>query len=233
VDRQGLLAQGMSGDSDGLEDYQLSYRRSRSEVKDWKRDADRGGIGLAETVHRVQPTMLIGTSNVPEAFTEAIVRDMASHVERPIIFPLSMPASHAEAVPADLIHWTDGRALIATGSAFAPVTHRGVTYVIGKVNNAKLYPGLCLGAIVSRATRISDGMLAAAANAVSSLVAVGQPGASLLPHIDDLRSVSVTVATAVAEAALAEGLAGTQLGDIAEEVRSSMWQPEYSPIEAV
>src|SRR5207245_8939994 len=121
------------------------------------------------------------------------------------------PRTCSGATPANLIAWSDGRGLIATGSLFAPVTYRGVTYVIGQVNNAMLYPGLCLGAIVSRARRISAGMFAAAANAVSSLVAVRQSGASLLPHIDDLRSVSLTVAVAVAEAAAAEGLAGVEL----------------------
>ena len=157
---------------------------------------------------------------------------MAAHTERPIIFALSTPPAQAEANPADLIAWTDGRALIATGSPFAPVTYKGVTYVIGQVNNAMLYPGLGLGAIVSRASRISDGMFAAAANAVSSLVTVRQPGASLLPHIDDLRSVSVTVAVAVAEAAVAEGLAGVKFDDIVQQVQDAMWQPEYRRIQA-
>ena len=163
--------------------------------------ANGNGVGLAEVVRRVKPTMLIGASTVGGSFTEAIVRDMAAHTERPIIFALCHPAARAAANPADLLAWTDGRALIATGSSFAPVTHKGVTYVIGQVNNAMLYPGLALGTIVSRASRISEGMFAAAASAVSSLVTVRQPGASLLPHIDDLRSVSATVAVAVAEAA--------------------------------
>lgn len=122
--------------------------------------------------------------------------------------------------------------MIATGSAFGPVTHKGVTYSIAQVNHAMLYPGLCLGAIVSRARRMSDGMFAAAASAVSSLVAVRQPGASLLPHTDDLRAVSVTVAVAVAEAAKAEGLARVKLGDIVRQVREAMWQPEYRRIQA-
>ena len=134
----------------------------------------------------MKPTMLIGASTVGGSFTEAIVRDMAAHTERPIIFALCHPSARAAANPADLLAWTDGRALIATGSAFAPVTYKGVTYVIGQVNNAMLYPGLCLGTIVSRASRISEGMFAAAASAVSSLVTVRQPGASLLPHVDDL-----------------------------------------------
>jgi malate dehydrogenase (oxaloacetate-decarboxylating) len=176
--------------------------------------------------------MLIGASNVGGGFTEAIVREMAAHTERPIIFTLCQPKARAEANPADLIAWTDGRALIATGSAFAPVTYKGVTYVIGQLNNAMLYPGLALGAIVSRARKISDGMFAAAACAVSSLVAVRLPGASLLPHVDDLRSVAATVAVAVAEAAVAESLAGVEFEDIVQQVQDAMWQPEYRHIQA-
>jgi malate dehydrogenase (oxaloacetate-decarboxylating) len=181
----------------------------------------------------VRPTMLIGVSTAAGAFTEAVVREMGKYCDRPIIFPLSNPAPMAEATPADLIAWTDGRALIATGSPFPPVTYKGVTYVIGQVNNAMLYPGLCLGAIVSRARRISDSMLAAAANAVSSLVAVRLPGASLLPHVDDLRNVSLTVAVAVAEAAVEEGLAGVKFNDIVQQVGDAMWEPEYRQIQAV
>jgi malate dehydrogenase (oxaloacetate-decarboxylating) len=157
---------------------------------------------------------------------------MATHTDRPIIFALSNPPARAEANPADLIAWTEGRALIATGSPFAPVTYKGVTYVVARVSNTMLYPGLALGAIVSRASRISDGMIAAAASAVSSLVTVRQPGASLLPHIDDLRSVSVTVAVAVAEAAIVDGLAGIKLDDIVQEVQDAMWQPEYRRVQA-
>jgi malate dehydrogenase (oxaloacetate-decarboxylating) len=157
---------------------------------------------------------------------------MAAHTERPIIFALCRPKARSAANPADLLAWTDGRALIATGSAFAPVTHKGVTYVIGQLNNAMLYPGLALGAIVSRARKISEGMFAAAASAVSSLVTVRQPGASLLPHIDDLRSVTVTVAVAVAETADAEGLARVKLDDIVQQVQDAMWQPEYRRIQA-
>jgi malate dehydrogenase (oxaloacetate-decarboxylating) len=229
VDREGLLTTNMA---DRLRDYQTTYARPHAESKGWKHDGNGNGIGLAEVVRRVRPTMLIGASTVSGSFTEAIVKEMAAQTERPIIFALSNPTPLAEATPADLIAWTDGRALIATGSPFAPVTHKGVTYVIGQVNNAMLYPGLCLGAIVSRASRISDGMFAAAASAVSSLVTVRQPGASLLPHSDDLRSVSVTVAVAVAEAADAEGLAGIKLDDVVQQVQDAMWQPEYRRIMA-
>ena len=210
---------------DRLRDYQVTYARPSAEVKRWKHEGEGNSIGLAEVVRQVKPTMLIGASTAAGAFTEAIVREMAAHADRPIIFPLSNPAPMAEAAPADLIAWTEGRALIATGSSFPPVTYRGVTYVIGQVNNAMLYPGLCLGAIVSRARRISDSMFAAAANAVSSLVAVRLPGASLLPHVDDLRSVSLTVAVAVAEAAVAEGLAGVKLDDIVQQVKTRCGSP--------
>jgi malate dehydrogenase (oxaloacetate-decarboxylating) len=230
VDADGLLIDDMG---DRLHDYQAPYARPHAEVKRWKRNGSGDTIDLAEVVRQVRPTMLIGASTAAGAFTEAIIREMAKHCERPIIFPLSNPTPMAEATPADLIAWTEGRALIATGSPFQPVTYRGVTYVIGQVNNAMLYPGLCLGAIVSRARRISDNMFAAAANAVSSLVAVRLPGASLLPHVDDLRIVSLTVAVAVAEAAVGDGLARVKFTDIVQQVGDAMWEPEYRQIQAV
>ncbi len=228
VDRLGLLTTAIAGQ---LQDFQLTYARPAEESKYWKHEANGYGISLAEVVHRVKPTMLIGASAASGSFTEPIIREMAANTHRPVIFALSSPQSHAEATPADLIAWTDGRALIAMGSQFAPVTYKGVTYVIAQINNAMLYPGLGLGVIVSRAKRISDGMFTAAAHAVSSLVAVRQPGSSLLPHIDDLRSVSATVAVAVAETAVAEGLAGIKFDDIVQQVRDAMWQPEYRHIQ--
>jgi malate dehydrogenase (oxaloacetate-decarboxylating) len=221
VDRSGLLTT-----EDQLNDYQMAYARPVAESRGWKRET--GGVSLAEVVRRVHPTMLIGASTVSGGFTEAIVKEMAAHTERPIIFALSNPAAQSEANPPDLIAWTQGRALIATGSSFPPTTYKGVTYVVAQMNNATLYPGLVLGAIVSRARTISDGMFIAAANAVSSLVTVRQPGASLLPHIDDLRSVSSTVA----EVAHAEGLAGIKFDDIVQQVQDAMWQPEYRRIQA-
>jgi malate dehydrogenase (oxaloacetate-decarboxylating) len=227
VDRQGLLTSDMGRLLSG---QQAAYARPAADVAGWKRDGT--AIGLAEVVSRVRPTMLIGASNASGAFTQAIVEDMAAHTERPIIFPLSNPASVAEAAPSDLIAWTRGRALVASSSPFGPVTYRGITYVIGHTTNAMLYPGLGLGAIVSQARRISDGMIAAAANAISSLVAVRMPGASLLPHVDDLRAVSMTVALAVAEAAMREGLARVELSDIVQQVQDGMWQPEYCSLRA-
>jgi malate dehydrogenase (oxaloacetate-decarboxylating) len=229
VDKQGLLTDSMGGQ---LRDFQVAYARPANESVAWKHNGHGSGASLAEVVRRVRPTILIGASTCSGSFTEAIVKDMAAHTERPIIFALSNPPAQAEAHPADLIAWTYGRALIATGSPFAPVTYNGLTYVIAQVSNYLLYPGLALGAIVSRASRISEGMFAAAANAVSSLVTVRQPGASLLPQIDDLRSVSVTVGVAVAEAAVAEGLARIKLLDIVQQVHDAMWQPEYRRIQA-
>ena len=228
VDRKGLLTSDMA---DQLLDYQLPYARTVSERRGWKQGQG-SGIGLAEVVRRVKPTMLIGASGAAGSFTEEIVREMASYMDQPIIFVLSNPSTRMEANPADLIGWTNGRALIATGCPSAPVTFRGVTYVIAQASNAMLYPGLALGAIVAQASRISSGMFAAAASAVSSLVTVRQPGASLLPHIDDLRTVSMTVAEAVAEAANAEGLAGVNLGAIGQQVEDAMWQPTYRRIVA-
>ena len=230
VDRPGLLR---SGGATRLRSHQVPYARSEEETKLWKRDAHDDSISLAEVITRVVPTILIGASAVPGSFTKAMVREMGGQMERPIIFVLSSPPSRAEAIPADLINWTDGRALIATGSPFAPVTFKGVTYVVAQLSNAILYPGLALGAIVAQASRISDGMFRAAANAVSSLVAVRMPGASLLPQIDDLRNASATVAVAVAEQAEAEGFAGVAFDDVVEQVQAAMWQPDYQPIEAI
>jgi malate dehydrogenase (oxaloacetate-decarboxylating) len=227
VDRRGLLTADMAGD---LRSYQVSYARPTADHEHWQHGGDGGGVSLAEVVRRVKPTMLIGASTASGSFTEAIVREMAAHVERPIIFALSNPPVRAEANPSDLVAWTDGRALIATGSSFAPVTYKGVTHVVAQVNNSMLYPGLGLGVVVSRARRISEGMFAAAASAVSSLVTVRQPGASLLPSVDNLRSVSATVAVAVAEAADAEGLARVRLDDVVQQVQDAMWQPEYRQI---
>ena len=229
VDRPGLLLSSMDGH---LGDHQKAYARPAGESNGWKQEGNGTGIGLAEVVRRVKPTILIGASTVAGSFTEAIVREMGANTERPIVIVLSNPAARAEATPTELLAWTGGRALIATGSAFAPVTYKGVTYVVAQVNNAMLYPGLALGAIVSQARRISDGMFAAAANAVSSMVTVRQPGSSLLPQVDDLRSVSMTVAVAVAEAAEAEGLARARFDDIVQQVQDAMWQPEYRPIQA-
>ncbi|MGH3275725.1 MAG: NAD-dependent malic enzyme, partial [Streptosporangiaceae bacterium] len=176
---RGLLTSDYPGT---LRDFQVPYARPAAEVSAWRRDGD-GGIGLAEVVARSHPTMLIGTSTQPGVFSRQIVTEMAAHAARPIIMPLSNPTSRAEAQPADLIEWTQGRALVATGSPFPPVTYDGVRYEIAQANNALIFPGLGLGVIVSRASRVSDGMLAAAAGALAGLSDASKPGAALLPSV--------------------------------------------------
>jgi len=228
LDRYGLLTDDMTG----MRDFQVPYARPAAEVRDWPGHGTASGIGLAEVVSRVHPTILIGTSTQHGAFTEPIVRDMAAHVDRPVILPMSNPTTLSEAVPADLIAWTGGRALIATGSPFGPVTHEGLTYQIGQANNALIFPGLGLGALLSRAQRITDHMISAAAQAVAGLTDTAMPGAPLLPPIDDLRTTSAQVAFAVARAAAQDGVA-EQAGISAGAVRAAMWQPRYAPVHAV
>jgi malate dehydrogenase (oxaloacetate-decarboxylating) len=158
---------------------------------------------------------------------------MAAEVERPIIMPLSNPTSKAEAVPADLIRWTDGRALVATGSPFAPVAYEGHTYQIAQANNALVFPGLGLGVVAAQARRITDGMLAAAADAVAHLSDATTPGAPLLPSVENLRMVSAAVAIAVARAAENEGLAEVSMNDPVRQVHQLMWRPELPRIEVI
>jgi malate dehydrogenase (oxaloacetate-decarboxylating) len=224
--RSGLLLDDMK-----LLDFQVPYARSRADVAGWV-GAD-GKVDLASVVERARPTMLIGTSTQAGAFTEAIVRDMAAHTERPIIMPLSNPTSKCEALPADLIAWTDGRVLTATGSPFEPVEHDGTTYSIAQANNALVFPGLGLGVTVARATRISNRMIAVAADAVAGMSDATALGAPLLPTMENLRRASAAVAIAVAQEAQAEGLARTSLDDIIQQVHQAMWRPVYPAIEVV
>ncbi|MBP3969196.1 oxaloacetate-decarboxylating malate dehydrogenase [Bacillus sp. WL1] len=228
IDRNGLVTDNM----EDLLDFQIPYARKEAEVSEWKQN---GVIGLAEVVKHVKPTILIGTSTVAGAFKEEIVKEMASHVERPIILPMSNPTPLAEAKPADLIEWTEGRALVATGSPFEPVTYNGVTYVIGQSNNALIFPGLGLGTIVVRASVMTDGMFAAAAEAVASMVDTSQPGAPILPEVEELRNISEMVAIEVAKVAVAEGVARENLSDndIKIAVKEAIWEPEYRQIKAV
>jgi malate dehydrogenase (oxaloacetate-decarboxylating) len=234
LDQKGLL----TGERpDASSEIPSSFFRPSAESKNWQRGVDEEGkslgINLAEVVHRVWPTMLIGVSGEQDAFGEEMIREMAQHAARPIVFVLSTPLSRCEATPTDLVAWTEGRGLIATRTFSPPVTYKGLTHVIAHITNTLLYPGLALGTTVAKASRISDGMIAAAASAVSSLVSVRQPGASLLPQMDDLRTVSLTVAVAVAETAEKEGISCTPMDDIVQMVQDAMWQPEYRPIEAI
>ncbi len=221
-----LSSQGLVTVGGRARDFQRPYGRPPAEIADWTLD-NPARVALADVVRNVHPTILIGTSGQPGSFTEAVVRDMAAHVDQPIIMPLSNPTTLAEATPTHLLEWTEGRALIATGSPFKPVTLDGVTHTIAQANNAFVFPGIGLGVSVCRATRVTDGMIGAAAKAVASLVRISQPGQSLLPSVTDLRRVSATVAIAVAQAAAVEGVAGEPLTEPVRQVFDAMWMPVY------
>jgi malate dehydrogenase (oxaloacetate-decarboxylating) len=208
-----------------IRDFQQPYARNADEVAGWG-VATPSRISLLDVVRHVEPTILVGTSGQGGAFTERVVTEMAGHVDRPIIMPLSNPTVLAEALPHNLLAWTDGRALIATGSPFSPVTHGDVAYTIAQANNALVFPGLGLGVAVSRASRVTDRMIAAAAQALASIPKLSRPGASLLPSVDRLRMVSATVAVAVAHAAVEDGVAA-ELVDPIQQVYDAMWLPDY------
>lgn len=224
----GLLVDGMAA---GMRDFQRRYARQPGEVQAWARAGE--AIELLEVVRRVQPTILIGCAGQPRAFTEEVVREMTRHTERPIIFALSNPTALSEAVPADLIAWSGGRALVATGSPFQPVVHEGTTYVIGQANNALVFPGLGLGTIVARARTVSDGMLLAAADSVAEPVDASRPGTSVMPAVEQARAVSVRVACAVARTAIQEGIARRDLIDVETDIHRAMWAPEYREVRSV
>ena len=225
IDRAGLV----TDDMEGLPDYQQAYARPASEVADWTRE--HGRIGLLETVRRVHPTILIGTSTDHGAFTREVIEEMSNGVERPIVLPLSTPTERIEAMPADVIAWSGGKALVATGIPVEPFEYEGTTFTIGQGNNALLYPGLGLGVIVSGASQVTDGMLLAAAQAVASQVDPTTPGTSLLPPVENLRASSATVAVAVARQAKADGVATASHDNLIQAVQDAMWQPVYPEVE--
>lgn len=247
VDLPGLLTDDMV---DGMLDYQRPYVRPAAEAADWEKSpvvidpaaavrwpemaalqqarAESGIIALHTVVEKVQPTILIGTSTAHGAFTRDVVEAMSAGVRRPVIFPLSNPTSKIEAMPADIITWSRGRALVATGLPIGPFDYDGVTYHFGQANNALVYPGLGLGTIVSGASKVTDGMLRAAAEAVAGQVDVSQPGAALLPAVENLRASSATSAIAVVKAANADGVAGKKIDNTVQAVQDAMWQPAYA-----
>ena len=225
VDRDGLLVEGMNA----LQSFQAPFAQSRDRIASWTRMAD-GHIGLAEVVSNAKPTVLIGTSGQAHAFHEAVVREMATHVQRPVIFPLSNPTERSEATPADIDAWTEGRAVIGTGSPFPPIERDGKMFRVDQTNNAYVYPGIGLGAIAVKAKRISDAMFLAAARAIAELSpARRDPQANLLPPLVEIRDVTFHVAQAVARQALAEGLAAAMPDDaIAAAIKGVMWEPVYA-----
>lgn len=221
VDRQGLLFE----NTPGLTPKQQAFVRSRDEFADVGELTD-----LPAIIKAVQPTVMIGTSTVHNAFTEAAIKEMAKHADRPIIFPISNPTEKIEATPADLIKWTNGKALVATGIPSATVAYQGIDYQIGQANNALIYPGVGFGALAVNARIINDEMLAAAAHALGGLVDVKASGAPVLPPVSQLTDFSKQVAIAVAQSAIDQGLAQTDLS--AEQAVAAMhWQPEYQPFD--
>jgi len=221
VDKQGLL----TSDMPGLRDYQQPYARNPEEVNGWA--AGGGAISLLDAVRHVHPTILLGTSTAHGAFTREVIEAMSAGVERPVVFPISNPTSRIEAMPADVIAWSKGKALVATGIPVAPVEYEGVTYQIGQANNALLYPGLGLGTIVSGASKVTAGMLLAAAEAVAGQVDVSAPGAALVPPVQNLRASSATTAVAVVQAAISDGVATKKSDNLVQAVQDAMWQPVY------
>lgn len=216
VDKQGLLFD----DTEGLTEKQKPFTRQRSEFA----NADEL-TNLLAVVKAVHPTVMIGTSTQPGTFDEAVVKEMAAHTDRPVIFPLSNPTKLAEAKAADLLKWTNGRALVATGIPVADITYQGVTYQIGQANNALIYPGVGFGALAVQAKQLNDNMLAAAAHALSGLVDPDQPGAAVLPPVSKLAEFSQRIAQRVAQSAIDQGL--TTMTDAKKAVADAKWEPKY------
>ncbi len=221
-------------DSKGLVvDAQDEYRRDLAWTGDLASSRGlRAGSPLLDVVRAAKPTVLVGVSGVPGLFGEEVVRTMASQVERPVVFPLSNPTSSSEAKPADVMAWTDGRALMATGSPFEPVEIGGRKVRIGQGNNAFVFPGVGLGVLVSEAREVTDGMFAAAADALAEqLPDEDRAAGSLFPRIAGLRGVTAHVAEAVVRQAVSEGVARNPPEDPAEAIAAAMWDPAYPPID--
>ena len=216
VDKQGLLFE----DTEGLTPGQKAFVRKRCEFD----NADEL-TNLEAVVKAVHPTVMIGISTQPGTFTESIVKEMAAHTKRPVIFPLSNPTRLAEAKAEDLLKWTDGRALVATGIPAGDIEYNGVTYNIGQANNALVYPGVGFGAIAAKAKILNEKMLADAAHALGGIVDPDQPGAAVLPPVSKLQEFSQTVAQVVAKSAIDQGLAGVT--DAKKAVADMKWEPKY------
>jgi len=224
VDRNGLLIEDMVG----LQNFQEPFAKRRSCVANWKLQRP-GCIDLVDVINNASPTVLIGTSGQPNAFTEDIVRQMARQVRRPIIFPLSNPTARSEATPADLNAWTEGRAIIGAGSPYPPIDRCGEAFRPDQTNNAYVYPGIGLGALATNAARISDGMFLAAAREIAARSpAKDHPRGNLLPRLEKIRELTFHVAIAVGRQAQKEGLTSFNSDEaVAAAVRAKMWEPQY------
>ncbi|HUI84304.1 MAG TPA: NAD-dependent malic enzyme [Candidatus Binatia bacterium] len=226
VDRDGLLVEGMPAVTEG----QQRFLQPRSAIANWQLQGS-GHISLLDVVRNARPTALIGVSGQRGAFTEDVVRAMAAGVERPVIFPLSNPTSQSEATPADLMNWTRGRALIGTGSPFPPVRWNRRQIPVDQTNNSYIFPGMALAILSVGARRVTDAMFIAAAECLAGLSPArsGKPG-RLLPPVSEIRTVSFTIAKAVALQAIKDGVAAPLDGQALEaRIRANIWQPVYLP----
>ena len=219
IDKQGLLFD----DMDDLRDFQVPYAKNRQQLGVAAGDR----VGLVDAIKLASPTVLLGSSTVFGAFTQKVVEAMTASCERPMIFPLSNPTSRMEAMPADLLEWSDGRALITTGTPVAPVEYDGITYTIGQANNVLVFPGIGLGIIVARARLVTPNMLQAAAKAIVQQASPANSGDSLLPDVQNLRDISTAVAEAVYHAAVDDGVATRTHDDVGQAVLDTMWAPVY------
>lgn len=226
LDKQGLLLD----DDDSLEDFQTPFAHSRDDIRDWD-DIDSEHIELIDVVRNAKPTVLLGVSGQGGAFSEQVIRAMAEQVEQPIILPLSNPESNCEATPQDVMDWTDGKALIGTGSPFDPVQVDGEDFTVDQTNNAYIFPGVGLGLLAVKARHVSDAMFAAAARALGEAFEVDANGpAHLLPPIDKLREVARTVARSVARQARDEKLCDAFEDDALDAmIDACMWSASYRP----
>jgi malate dehydrogenase (oxaloacetate-decarboxylating) len=220
IDKPGLLFD----DMDGLRDFQAPYAKSRRRLG----VPDGARVGLVDAIKMASPTMLLGCSTVYGAFTREVIEAMVASTERPLIFPISNPTSRMEAMPADVLAWSHGKALVATGSPVPAVQYDGITYTIGQANNALVFPGIGLGTIVAGAQRVTNSMLDASAKAIAHQADPTAPGAGLLPDMTNLRAVSAVVAQAVYHAAVADGVATKTYDDVVQAILDTMWVPEYT-----
>ncbi|MGA9607470.1 MAG: NAD-dependent malic enzyme [Rouxiella badensis] len=223
VDRFGLLTDKLTN----LLDFQSQLVQNSENLKDW--DVDSDNISLLEVVRHAKPTVLIGVSGQPGLFTEEIIREMHAHCDRPIVMPLTNPTSRVEAHPADIINWTDGAALVATGSPFAPVSYKDKVYPIAQCNNSYIFPGIGLAVIASGAKQVTDGMLMAASRALADCSPLATDGVgSLLPDVNDIQGVSKCIAMEVGKAAQVEGVAQVTTEDaLSKAIEHNFWIPQY------
>ena len=218
IDQQGLLFD----DMDDLTPAQKPFAKKRADYKDAGDMTD-----LLNIVKTVKPTILVGTSTNPGAFTKEVVEAMCANTERPVIFPISNPTKKMEATAEQVIEWSDGKAFVATGVPSGTINYKGVDYQIGQANNSLIYPGLGLGMLASEAKLLTDEMIGAAAHSLSGLVDPGKPGAPVLPPFEFVADVSIKVAEAVAKKAQEQGLTESKETDMAKAVRDLKWYPEY------